>query len=76
MGRLTTGAKEGRARDMATAAAFLVLGIAMLDPIYGGITMAARLLRWAGRVAVLLLFTSSALADGRARERAQPISAV
>jgi len=75
VGRLMMGAKEGRTRDIAGSVAFLVLGIAMLDPVYGGITTAARMLRWAGRAAVLLLFAATTWAVRKGGERTQPTSA-
>ena len=75
LGRLADGGRERRWRDAAMLAAFVALEVALLDPVYGGVTLAARVLRWAGRAAVLLLFAGAALSGRGNGELRQPARA-
>ena len=72
LGRLAGGGRGRRVRDGVMLAAYVALEVALLDPVYGGVTQAARVLRWAGRAAVLLLFAGAALSGREDGELRQP----
>lgn len=59
-------APASRARR-AAAAGYALLAVALLDPIYGGVSSSTRALRWAGRLALTSLFVDAAF---RLREHA------